>query len=131
MKYTPHTMPSYVINFFFVLGLVSAFAFRVLIVFKHLKPEFVRPVWYFGIIGYIFFFLYRYFIAQKRRRVIDENNLIAKLSKSEELSANDREVTIYLLSSLTKSLENINYLFIVALSVTAVLFDIILTVYGK
>ncbi|MBW1940704.1 MAG: hypothetical protein JRI28_04910, partial [Deltaproteobacteria bacterium] len=91
----------------------------------------VRPVWYFGIIGYIFFFLYRYFIAQKRKRVVDKNNLIAKLSKNEELSAKDREVTIYLLSSLTKSLENINYLFIVALSVIAVLFDIILTVYGK
>jgi len=130
MSQTPHTVSPLVINLFFVIGLISAFAFRVLILFVHIRPEWFRPTWYVGIMGYIIFFLYRYGISQKRKRAVADYRLIDKLQQEAPLSGEDREVLIYLLSSIQKSRENINYLFIFALSLVAVLLDIVLTGKG-
>jgi len=131
MKYSPHTLPPYIINFFFILGLISAVAFRIIIVFDHIKPALVRPIWYIGVIGYIFFFLYRYAISQKRKKVVDEYNLIAKLQKGKNLSHEDIEVIKYLLSSIKKSRENLNYLFIFGLSIAAIIIDVLLVLHKK
>ena len=127
MNHTPHTLPPVVINLFFVIGLISALAFRILIVFVHLKPELFRFTWYVGIIGYTIFFLYRYQISQKRKKAIRDYDLISKLEENVCLSEEDRQVVVYLLSSIKKSRENINYLFIFALSLLAVAVDIILS----
>ena len=56
----PHILPGYVIYGFFVMGLLSALAFRAIIVLIRVEPAWVRPVWYVGITGYLLFFLYRY-----------------------------------------------------------------------
>ena len=130
MSQTPHTVSPAVINLFFVIGLVSAFAFRVLILFVHVRPEWFRPTWYVGVAGYTIFFLYRYVISQKRRRAVSDYRLIDKLKVEQPLSGEDREVLIYLLSSIQKSRENINYLFIFALSLAAVILDLVLTGKG-
>lgn len=131
MKRYPHTLPPYIINLFFLIGLLSAVAFRALIVFQHIRPELFRPVWYFGIIGYMFFFWYRYLISEKRKKAIKDYGLIAKLGRNEKLSEDDRAVTVYLLSSLKKSRENLNYLFIFALSGVAIFIDILLSIQAK
>lgn len=127
----PHTVPTYVINLFFVIGLFSALSFRMLIVFSHIKTELFRPVWYVGIIGYVFFFMYRYIISEKRKKAIHDYDLITKLQKDLCLTEEDREVVVYLLSSIKKSRENINYLFIFGLSIVAIVTDILLTVYAR
>ncbi|MDH4321651.1 MAG: hypothetical protein OEV73_09170 [Desulfobulbaceae bacterium] len=131
MRRPPETVSPLVINLFFGIGLLSAFAFRILIVFVHLCPEWFRPTWYLGIVGYTVFFLYRYRIAEKRRNAVVGYNLIEKLERQDPLSGEDRQVLIYLLSSIRKSRENINYLFIFALSVLAVLLDIVLAGHGS
>ena len=130
MHQTPKTVSPFVISLFFVIGLISAFAFRVLIVFVYLRPEWFRPTWYVGIIGYTIFFLYRYRIAQKRKKAVEEYHLIEKLELEVPLESIDRQVLIYLLSSIRKSRENLNYLFIFALSLVAVVVDIILAGRG-
>lgn len=131
MRKRLHTLPPYVINLFFIIGLLSAVAFRLLIVFQHIRPEFFRSVWYFGVIGYMFFFLYRYVISEKRKKAIGEYDLIAKLESGEKLSHEDREIAIYLFFSIKKSRENLNYLFIFVLSGIAVFMDILLSMQAK
>ena len=126
MRTSPHTLPRAVINLFFVVGLVSALSFRTLMAIKDLRPELFRPVWYVGIIGYIFFFGFRFHITQKRKNAISARNLTAKIEKGEELSAEDRQVLTYILSSLQKSRENLNYLFIFVTSAIAILVDLVL-----
>lgn len=126
---TLHTLPVYIINLFFAIGLLSAIAFRVLIVFTHTYEELFRPVWYMGTIGYVLFFIYRYAISQKRKRAIERYGLIPKLKRQVQLSNEEREVVIYLLSSLRKSREHLNYLFIFALSFAAIVADIFLGYY--
>ena len=123
----PHVLPKYIIYGFFILGLISAIAFRGIIVFQHLEPQWVRPVWYIGIVGYIFFFLYRYRITKKRKRAIDDFQLIEKVKANACLNDSDREVVLYLLSSIKSSLEDMNYAIIFLLSIAAILADIIIS----
>lgn len=124
----PQTVSPYMINIFFVVGLVAACSFRALIIFSHAYHELFRPVWYLGTIGYLLFFLYRFAISQKRKKAIEQYALIPKLKQSVPLSDEDREVMVYLLSSIRKSRENLNYLFIFGLSFVAIIADQILIV---
>jgi hypothetical protein len=121
----PHTLPKTVIYGFFVLGLLSAIAFRIIIVFQHIEPTWVRPVWYAGILGYLAFFLYRYAISRKRKKAIRDYDLINKLKENACLSDKDREIVTYLLSSIQKSMEDLNYYIIFILSILAIAADLI------
>ena len=127
MNRRPHILPKYIIFGFFVIGLISAIAFRAIIVFQHLEPSWVRPVWYAGIVGYIFFFLYRYRITKKRKKAIDDFELIDKVKANACLTEEDREIVLYLLSSIKSSPEDLNYAIIFILSILAILADILLT----
>lgn len=123
----PHIVPKYIIYSFFILGLVSAIAFRAIIVFQHLEPSWVRPVWYIGAVGYFFFFIYRYKITKKRKKAVEEFQLIEKLKSDACLTDDDREVTLYLLRSIRFSPEDINYAIIFMLSVIAIIADLFLS----
>ena len=125
---TPHTLPSSFINLFFIVGLLAAFSFSSLIVLPHVRPELFRPVWYLGTFGYVLFFLYRYAISQKRRNTIEDYALIPKLKQRTTLSDDERQAVVYLLSSIRKSRENLNYLFIFLLSILAIGLDVVLSV---
>ena len=123
----PHTVPKYIIYLFFTLGLASAIAFRGIIIFQHVEPSWVRPVWYIGTIGYFVFFLYRYLITKKRKHSIETFQLIEKLRTNACLEDEEREVVLYLLSSIKYSLEDINYALIFILSIIAIGADLVLT----
>jgi hypothetical protein len=122
-----HIVPKYIIYSVFILGLISAIAFRAIIVFQRLEPAWIRPVWYVGTIGYFLFFLYRYFITKKRKRAIQNFQLIEKVKANACLTDNDREIVLYLLSSVKYSLEDINYAIIFILSVLAIAADLFLS----
>jgi hypothetical protein len=122
-----HVFPKSVIYGFFILGLISAIAFRAIILFQRLEPSWVRPVWYIGTMGYFFFFLYRYEITKKRKKAIEEFQLIEKVKANACLTDQDREVVLYLLSSIRLSLEDINYAIIFILSLIAVASDLLLS----
>lgn len=126
MKHKPHIVPKYVIYTFLILGIFSAIAFRSIIVFQHFEPAWVRPVWYAGTSGYLFFFLYRYRITKKRKKVVEEFQLIEKVQANACLTDEDREVVLYLLRSIRLSPEDINYGIIFLMSVIAILADLII-----
>lgn len=127
----PHTLPVPIINLFFAVGVLSAVAFRALLIIQHLMPTLFRPVWYGGIFGYIIFFAYRFAITRKRRQAIERFRLIEKIQANACLGDEDREVVVYLLSSLVKSRENLNYLIIFLLSILAVGIDLFLVWTGR
>lgn len=123
----PHTLPPSVIYCFFALGILSAIAFRAIIILQRFEPSWVRPVWYVGVFGYMVFFLYRFYISKKRKRAIEDFQLIEKVKTKACLTDEDREVVIYLLSSIKKSPENVNYFIIFLLSMMAITVDIYLS----
>ena len=126
MASVPKVIPQPVIIGFFILGLLSSVAFRAIIVLYKLQPAWVRPVWYFGVIGYLVFFLYRYCISQRRKRTIARSGIIEKLRDGRALDVDDREAALYLLRSVNKSPEDWNYFAIFVLSIIAIALDLLL-----
>ncbi|MEN8135080.1 MAG: hypothetical protein ABFS18_06030 [Thermodesulfobacteriota bacterium] len=88
------------------LGLSTAIGFRTLIVITHLQPDWVRPVWYFAVLGNFLFFWHRYLITQKRKRAIQDHLLIEKIQAETVLSVRERNALTYLLQSIKRSPEN-------------------------
>ena len=121
---TPQLSSKFKIYSAFALGLATAIAVRALIVLSHVQPTWVRPVWYFAVLGNFVFFFYRYEITEKRKQAVKDHQLIEKLSMEDSLSQVDRDVLIYLLSSIKKSPENINYLIIFVFSIVAIGIDL-------
>ena len=130
MTTVPKTVSPFVIYLFLVIGLLSAVAFRLVTIINTFIPSLLRPVWYFGVIGYIFFFAYRYHISEKRKNAIRTNRLLEKIQDGSEITSEDRALIAYVLSSIIKSKENLNYLFIFVLSIAAVAVDIFLALHG-
>lgn len=107
------------------LGLTTAIAFRIIIL-QHFAPVWVRPVWYFAVVGNLAFFYYRYRIAEKRKRAVEEHGLIAKIEADTCFSRVEQEALVYLLRSIKRSPENFNYLIISAFSIVAIAIDLAL-----
>lgn len=128
-KHNPSLAPSYKIYFFFILGLTTAIAFRSLIVFDHIRPSWVRSVWYFAVLGNLVFFFHRFSISGKRKNAIREFELIEKIQTGECLSGTDRDALVYILQSIKLSPENINYLVIFLFSILAIGVDITLSYF--
>lgn len=122
----PRIIPEPVILGFFLLGVLSSVAFRLIIIFQKVKPGWVRPTWYFGVLGYMAFFIYRYYISWRRKRVIVRADIIDKLRRAKPISDDDRQAALYLLSSIQKSPEDWNHLAIFILSAVAIAIDLLL-----
>ncbi len=131
MSNLPKTISPIWINGFFILGLLCNIAFRSLTIVSELSPELVRPVWYFGVVGYVIFFLFRYKISVKRRRAVQDFELIETLESEQEMTSEQRQAALYLLKSIIKSKENINYYAIFLLSTVAIIVDVVLCSIGK
>jgi hypothetical protein len=127
VKTVPTVLPKPVIVAFFFLGVLSSAAFRAIILIQKFSPAWVRPVWYFGVIGYMFFFMYRYRISLRRKRAISKSGIIEKLRIGGALSTEDRDAALYLLSSVQTSREDLNYLAIFILSIVAIALDVLLS----
>lgn len=126
MSNAPKIIPKPVIVGFFLLGLLSSVAFRAIILLQKYEPTWVRPVWYFGVVGYMLFFMYRYYISHRRKHAISHSNIIEKIRTGEALSGEDREAALYLLKSVRASQEDWNYLAIFVLSIAAIALDLLL-----
>jgi hypothetical protein len=122
----PKIIPKPVIVGFFLLGLFSSIAFRAIILLQKYEPTWVRPVWYFGVVGYMLFFMYRYYISQRRKRTIAHTDVIEKIRAGAALNQEEREAALYLLKSVRASQEDWNYLAIFVLSIAAIALDLLL-----
>ncbi|MFW5808605.1 MAG: hypothetical protein ACOC2H_00410 [Spirochaetota bacterium] len=124
---TQKVLPRYIIVGFFLIGIISATLFRSMVIVNRYFPGYSRAVWYCAVIGYIFFFGYRFHIASKRRKAVLDGDLIRKVNDS-GLAENDRRNVSYILNSLVQSREMYNYIFIFALSLVAIAADIVLEI---
>jgi len=125
----PALAPPYLIYGAFALGLTTAIAFRVLIILQHLAPAWVRPVWYFAVVGNLAFFYFRYRIAGKRKRAVEVHGLIAKVEADTCFAPEEREALAYLLRSIRRSPENVNYLIISVFSIVAIGIDLAMVLF--
>jgi len=119
------TLPLWLIQFTFWLGIFAGIAVRSLSLLNRVSPELGIWVWRFAMLSYTFFFGYRYLITKKRRRIIIKHDLISEIEASTALDPATQQATLYLLKSVIRSKELFNYAFICILSFVAVLLDFI------
>jgi len=124
-----YIIPSIYINAFFILGILSALAIRLIIIFKHINADYIRPFWYIGVIGYTVFFAYRFYITSKRKKLITKHELLKKINNANDINQDDKELLEYIVLSIVKSKENLNYLFIFSTSFIAIIIDLLLNHY--
>ena len=110
---------------FFIIGIVATVAIRFVTVLIHMDPLYAKIAWYIGVTGFLVFFIYKFKVNKARSRLINERNLTSKISKRDKLTKEDYDLIEIILCGLNSKKENINYLFIFALSAVA----LILAVY--
>lgn len=116
-------LPKWVVLMFFWIGLIAGVCIRSLTLLAQVSPQASAWVWRFAMVCYTFFFGYRYLIGIRRKRIIVENNLMDAVRGADDLDETSRAGVLYILSSIVRSKELVNYAFICIISVIALLLD--------
>lgn len=112
--------------FYFWVGIIATFAYRVIIVLNFYSNTWVKISWYVGTIGFIVYYIHRFDISKKRSRVIIEHGLREKLNHPEKLDKSDHQALAYILDTLVSSKEKWNNYFIFILSGLALVIGVLL-----
>ncbi len=126
----PHRFPEWVTWLAFGLGLTGAISLRLILIAKAYRPELIDLFWYIGVGGNMIFFMFRSYVSARRRRTIEELDLLGKLERGAELSPTDLKALRYIVASVQVSKERWNYLVIFVCSLAAILWDLWLR-FGK
>ena len=118
-KYCSATSASWV---FFIIGLVAAFAVRLVVVFMNFNMLYARIAWYVGVLGFLVFFLYKFNIDRTRSRLLEQHGLVEKMDRREPLSKEEYSLVGSILCSLRSKKDRINYFIIFSTSVVVILF---------
>jgi hypothetical protein len=84
----------------------------------------VEVAWYIGTVGFVWYFIHRYNIENKRDYLIENLELAKKIENKEELSDEERNAAVYILKGLKTSLAKWNYIAIFVFSTIALLYAI-------
>ena len=104
---------------------MAGIAVRSLMLLNRVNPTAAIGVWRFAMFSYTVFFGYRYIITRRRRRVIVNHSLLARIGEAEDLDSTTREATLYILRSIIRSKELFNYAVICILSMVALILDFV------
>lgn len=106
---------------FFIVGLVATVAIRIVTVLMAINPVYGKISWYIGVGGFFIFFVYKFNASQALSKIIENENLIEKTQKGEQLSPDEYTTISTILCNLRSEKERINYFFIFAVSALALL----------
>jgi hypothetical protein len=114
---------------FFLAGLISTIAVRIVTVLIDINPFYGKLAWYIGVAGFFIFFIYKFKIDHARARLVNKRNLINKVLNKGQLAKEDSDLIGSILCAISSSKDKINYFFIFASSalalIAAVYFDFI------
>lgn len=114
---------------FFIIGLIATIALRVITVLMHLNPVYGKMAWYLGVSGFFVFFVYKFRINLHRTKIINQREIVKKITDMRQLDKKDYEAIKTILCSLSSKKENINYLFIFGLSAIALVAALYMDVF--
>lgn len=106
---------------YFIIGMISTIALRVVTLLAHLKEIYGQIAWYIGVAGFFLFFVYKYRVDNARYRLIVKQDLMGKFTAGKELAPEDRQVISTILCALSSNKDRINYFLIFLTSALAIL----------
>ncbi|MFH1712472.1 MAG: hypothetical protein ABH846_04545 [Patescibacteria group bacterium] len=112
--------------FYFWIGIIATFGYRVIIVLNFYDPVWVKVAWYVGTIGFIFYFWSRYQLVQQFTSLIKGQKLVNAVEKAKNISDDQKEALSFIVGNLEKTKAQINYIFIFILSAIALVAGIVL-----
>ncbi|MBN2266818.1 MAG: hypothetical protein JW725_00560 [Candidatus Babeliaceae bacterium] len=107
--------------FFFIIGLIAIVAIRIVVFLNAVDPMWGKIAWYVGVIGFLFFFLYKYRISKNRSKVIENHDLLRKMNDPRSLTSDDYDQMRIILCSLTSFKDKANFAFIFIVSALSLL----------
>ncbi|MCK5282850.1 MAG: hypothetical protein KAK00_05560 [Nanoarchaeota archaeon] len=113
----------YLSESFFIIGLLAAICFRLVLILNRVNSVYGSIAWYSAIILYVFFYLFRLYIEEKRRKLITKNKLREKLMDN-KCDKEDRKKIKILLDSILISKLRWNLIILMILSVIALAIQI-------
>ncbi|OAG27394.1 hypothetical protein [Thermodesulfatator autotrophicus] len=122
--HVPHRLPRWVPWVAFLVGLTGAISLRLILIAKAYRPELITVFWYIGVLGNMLFFMFRAYVTGRRKRTIEELDLLNKLKHRRNLSDEDFEALQYLVTSIKVSKERWNYFIIFFFSMLAIIWDL-------
>lgn len=125
----PQPSPPAVRLFFFWSGILATILYRLIIVLEHVEGPWVKIAWYGGTVGFIFYFLHRYRVTQRRARLIADRQLSEKVETS-SLEPDDKAALRYVLGTIRTSKERWNYITIFVTSALALIAGALLDLIG-
>ncbi len=111
--------------FFFWAGIVATLAYRIIIVLNNYSKLLVDVAWYIGTVGFILYFGHRFYVQKKRALLVKENKLVSAVSLAKGLKKEQRVALNYLVKSAITSKSKWNSLFILWLSILALIVGIV------
>ena len=118
----------YVSDIFFVVGLIAAIGIRLVLLLNRVDPLYSSIAWYSAIILYVFFYIFRLYIEEKRRSLIRKNRLREKLMDN-KCDAKDRKKIKILLDSILVSKLRWNLIILLILSATVLVVQILVDLW--
>ncbi len=114
---------------FFIVGLIGAIGFRAVLIINKFDFLLANLVWYVANFSYIFYYLYRYYIEQKRREILVSSRLKYKLDNNVEFNEDDKKNLKKIVDSLIVSKQNLNLIILIIMSVISLIIQIILDLF--
>ncbi len=106
---------------YFWIGIIAAFAYRIIIVLNFVEPEWVKIAWYVGTIGFIFYFWSRYKVVKQFSSLIHEEKLVGAVNKAGNISADQKKALSHIIKTLATTKAQVNYVIIFILSALALI----------
>jgi len=114
---------------FFIVGLIGAVGFRAVLIVNKFNFLLASLTWYVANLSYILYYLYRYYIEQKRRKILISSQLKYKLENNVELDENDKKSLRKIVDSLLVSKQNLNLIILIIMSVISLIIQVILDLF--
>jgi len=90
----------------------------------HVGAIYAKVAWYIGVIGFLFFFLYKFKISKARAHAIMQTKLLDNVGRRAPLDDEEYRLLDVILCSLSSKKEMVNYMFIFALSAAALIWAV-------
>ncbi|MDP2736482.1 MAG: hypothetical protein Q8O59_01705 [bacterium] len=120
----PHLHGSAYRILIFMVGVIATIAYRIIIVLNDYSQFWVKVLWYIGTIGFIWYFVHRFNIENRRDKLINDLDLIKKIEAGQSFNDEDKTALVYILKSLGTSLAKWNYIAIFVFSGLAIAYAI-------
>jgi hypothetical protein len=124
------TDPKPIRLFYFYLGILATFAYRIIIVLNFYEPVLVKVAWYVGTIGFIIYFWSRYKVVNQFHTLIREQKLVQALKNPCTLTQDQQKALAHIVNTLDTTKAQLNYIIIFILSFLALIAGIALDFLG-